>query len=63
MQGILLDATRKTKMNQQNQNPCPQKAHDLGVEVKHMFQSRIVLCTKSKYRMVERQERREINSG
>lgn len=38
MQGTSLEATRKTKMNQQNQNPCPQKAHDLGVKVKYMFQ-------------------------
>lgn len=36
MQGTLLGTTRKTKMNQQNQKPCPQKlkkAHDPGAEV------------------------------
>ena len=28
IQGTLLGTTRKTKMNQQKQNPCPQKAHN-----------------------------------
>lgn len=37
-QGTLLGTTRKTKMNWQNQNPCPQKAHNPWVELKNMFQ-------------------------
>lgn len=37
-QSPLLGTTRKTKMNQQNQSPSPQKAQDLGVEVKYILQ-------------------------
>lgn len=52
MQGTSLDATRKTKMNQQNQNPCPQKAPDPGGEVntgssnevQSIYKQNVLLC-------------------